>query len=122
MHSVYCLEFDQHKIVTGSRDKTIKVWSLSSGKLLSTLRGHEGSVLCLKFESASGFMVTGSSDRQILAWDLNMLKNDSNVRPRAALRGHTGGVLDLKLDEEWIVSWYDNHSSTIVVNLTTIVL
>jgi hypothetical protein len=44
------------------------------------------------------------------------------VRPRAALRGHTGGVLDLKLDEEWIVSWYDNHSSTIVVNLTTIVL
>jgi F-box and WD-40 domain protein 1/11 len=118
VRSVYCLEFDQHKIVTGSRDRTIKVWSLLSGKLLSTLRGHEGSVLCLKFESASGFMVTGSSDRQILVWDLNMLKNESNVRPRAALRGHTGGVLDLKLDEEWIVSWYANQSFAVVVILT----
>lgn len=54
-------------------------------------------------------MVTGSSDRQILVWDLNMLKNECNTRPRAALRGHTGGVLDLKLDEEWIVSWYVNQ-------------
>lgn len=50
-------------------------------------------------------MVSGSSDRQILVWDLNMLKNEGNVRPKAALRGHTGGVLDLKLNEEWIVSW-----------------
>lgn len=102
---MYCLEFDLHKIVTGSRDKTIKVWSSTSGKLLTTLRGHDGSVLCLKFESSSGFMVSGSSDRQVLVWDLTMLKNEGNVRPKAALRGHTGGVLDLKLDEEWIISW-----------------
>lgn len=111
-NSVYCLEFDQHKIVTGSRDRTIRVWSVATGKHLATLRGHEGSVLCLKFDrssrsssSSSGFMVSGSSDRQILVWDLNQLKNESNVRPRAALTGHTGGVLDLKLNDKWIVSW-----------------
>lgn len=105
LYSVYCLEFDQQKIVSGSRDRSIKVWSLPSGKLLSTLRGHEGSVLCLKFETSSGFMVSGSSDRHILVWDLNMLKNEGNLRPRAILRGHTDGVVDLKLNEDWIVSW-----------------
>ena len=100
LDSVYCLEFDAYKIVTGSRDKTIKVWSLRTGKLKSTLRGHEGSVLCLKFD-ASGFMVSGSSDRRILAWDL------ARGEIRKVLTGHQGGVLDLRVDKQWIVSWYE---------------
>lgn len=50
-------------------------------------------------------MVSGSSDRRIFVWDLNLLKNEGNVSPKAVLRGHTDGVLDLKLNEEWIVSW-----------------
>ncbi|KAF8583454.1 WD40 repeat-like protein [Ramaria rubella] len=97
LDSVYCLEFDAYKIVTGSRDKTIKVWSLRTGKLKSTLRGHEGSVLCLKFD-ASGFMVSGSSDRRILVWDL------ARGEIRNILTGHQGGVLDLRIDKQWIVS------------------
>ena len=101
--SVYCVEFDHDKIITGSRDRQIKVWSLTTGKLFATLRGHEGSVLCLAFESRSGFMVSGSSDRRVLVWDLNALRSDG-VRPRAVLEGHTGGVLDLRIDAQWIVS------------------
>ena len=97
--SVYCVEFDSYKIVTGSRDKTIKVWSLKSGKLKATLRGHEGSVLCLKFDS-TGFMVSGSSDRKILVWDLG------RAEIKKAMLGHNGGVLDIRMDKKWIVSWY----------------
>lgn len=98
LDSVYCIEFDAYKIVTGSRDKTIKVWSLRTGKLKSTLRGHEGSVLCLKFD-ATGFMVSGSSDRRILVWDLG------RGEVRKVLTGHQGGVLDIRVDKQWIVSW-----------------
>jgi F-box and WD-40 domain protein 1/11 len=101
--SVYCVEFDHDKIITGSRDKQIKVWSLATGKVLATLRGHEGSVLCLAFESRSGFMVSGSSDRRVLVWDLNALRAEG-MRPRAVLEGHAGGVLDLRIDAQWIVS------------------
>ncbi|KAF9516041.1 hypothetical protein BS47DRAFT_1376118 [Hydnum rufescens UP504] len=101
--SVYCVEFDHDKIITGSRDKQIKVWSLATGKVLATLRGHEGSVLCLAFESRSGFMVSGSSDRRVLVWDLNALRSEG-IRPRAVLEGHAGGVLDLRIDAQWIVS------------------
>ncbi|KAH7106847.1 WD40 repeat-like protein [Auriculariales sp. MPI-PUGE-AT-0066] len=95
--SVYCIEFDQDKIVTGSRDRTIKVWSLRTFRLRQTLVGHEGSVLCLKFER-SGFMVSGSSDRKIIVWDLNRGTRTTT------LTGHSGGVLDIRIDKNWIVS------------------
>ena len=134
--SVYCLEFDARRLVTGSRDRTIKVWDLRTGRLRATLRGHAGSVLCLKFdkiamaradsstecndedEEGDGFMVSGSSDCTVLVWDLRRLwrasggsktgGNPINAGPelvKRVLRGHTGGVLDLRIDKQWIVSW-----------------
>jgi F-box and WD-40 domain protein 1/11 len=120
--SVYCLEFDSTRIITGSRDRSIKVWSLLTGKLLATFRGHAGSVLCLKFdkdwdvgtaggeegedEVRPGFMVSGSSDCSICVWDLRVGKNEEvGANVRAVLRGHTGGVLDLRIDDQRIVSW-----------------
>ena len=128
MCSVYCLEFDSSRIITGSRDRTIKVWSLKTGKCLATFVGHRGSVLCLKFdrdwdvldESAGdvdpraprkGFMVSGSSDSTVCVWDLyaHYLPGEDEPRitaeVRAILHAHSGGVLDLRIDQQWIVSW-----------------
>ncbi|KAJ3559376.1 hypothetical protein NP233_g11276 [Leucocoprinus birnbaumii] len=157
--SVYCVEFDSQRIITGSRDRTIIAWSLKTGKKLGTFIGaHTGSVLCLKFEkdwdleSSSlntrrtresvtslsedmnleaslgwvtrrkpGFMFTGSSDCTICVWSLNTgeILNDDlegmtaeehvvdrrvHAEPVAILKGHTGGVLDLRIDNQWIVS------------------
>ena len=141
-NSVYCIEFDSKKIITGSRDKTIKIWDLQTGRLRATLRGHAGSVLCLKFDDRSfvpenissssnadsteepkwsGFMVSGSSDCTVLVWDLGKLWHKcANASAKGGvytpvsagpelvkcvLRGHSGGVLDLRIDRQWIVSW-----------------
>ncbi|KAG6860915.1 hypothetical protein C0995_006039 [Termitomyces sp. Mi166 len=134
--SVYCLEFDSKRIITGSRDRTIKVWSLKDGRLLGNfgnpiplpggeVQGHTGSVLCLKFsvdwdlgeedsegaERKQGFMVSGSSDYSVCVWNLwtgsrvgNSDDREVNGELRTILRGHTGGVLDLRIDDRWIVS------------------
>ncbi|KAG5728125.1 F-box/WD repeat-containing protein 1A [Termitomyces sp. T112] len=134
--SVYCLEFDSKRIITGSRDRTIKVWSLKNGRLLGSfnnpiplpggeLQGHTGSVLCLKFsvdwdlgeedsegaERKQGFMVSGSSDYSVCVWNLwtgSRVGDDGDREVkgelRTILRGHTGGVLDLRIDDRWIVS------------------
>jgi len=107
---VYCLEFDSKRIITGSRDRSIKVWSIETGKIIATFRGHAGSVLCLKFDKdwdvkdpdAPGFMVTGSSDYSVMGWDLTA--GGTRAEIKAVLKGHTGGVLDLRIDNEYIVS------------------
>ncbi len=112
--SVYCLEFDSKRIISGSRDRTIKMWDIQTGRCLGTFRGHYGSVLCLKFEKdwdikgdgTMGFMVSGSSDRRACVWDI-WIGEGGEVRAevRAVLKGHLDGVLDLRVDEKWIVSW-----------------
>lgn len=143
---MYCLEFDADKIVTGSRDKSIKIWDIHSGKLLATLRGHAGSVLCLKFDCSKdgarsdkrediGFMVSGSSDCTVLAWDLRPLLNSirrSSLSGKGGpisagpelvtrvLKGHSGGVLDLRMNKQWIVSWSVILLLRILIILTTI--
>ncbi|KAI9463978.1 WD40 repeat-like protein [Lactarius psammicola] len=111
--SVYCLEFDSQRIISGSRDQTIKAWDIKTGRCLGTFRGHYGSVLCLKFEKdwdiqgdkKKGFMVSGSSDRRACVWDMWIGEGGKvRARVRAVLKGHLDGVLDLRVDDQWIVS------------------
>ncbi|KAI0301237.1 WD40-repeat-containing domain protein [Russula brevipes] len=111
--SVYCLEFDSKRIISGSRDQTIKVWDIQTGRCLGTFRGHQGSVLCLKFEKdwdlkgdgRKGFMVSGSSDRRACVWDIWIAEGgEVRAEVRAVLKGHLDGVLDLRVDDQWIVS------------------
>lgn len=99
--AVYCVEFDGEKIVTGSRDQTICVWSIKGGKPKMTLRGHTASVLCLQLDH-TGLMVSGSSDRTVIVWDLNAEPDKYIID---VLKEHTEGVLDIKMDVKWIVSW-----------------
>jgi F-box and WD-40 domain protein 1/11 len=72
----------------------------------------------------TGFMFTGSSDCTICVWHLEtgdfldnglervgVGKDDDRDRrvlaePIAVLRGHAGGVLDIRIDKRWIVSWW----------------
>ncbi|KAI9289355.1 WD40-repeat-containing domain protein [Umbelopsis sp. AD052] len=94
--SIYCVQFDTEKIVTGSRDTTIKFWSMETRKCLRTLNGHDKSVLCLEYDK--DIMISGSSDCTILVWSMETFK------PRNRLRGHSAGVLDVCFDEKYIIS------------------
>jgi F-box and WD-40 domain protein 1/11/F-box/WD-40 domain protein 7 len=56
-----------------SDDRTIRVWSLESGRCVEEFRGHEDSVTCLTFAKDS--LYSGSLDHSIRSWDLrDMLK------------------------------------------------
>lgn len=41
-HVITCLQFDGNKIVSGSDDNTLKVWSAVTGNIIRTLVGHTG--------------------------------------------------------------------------------
>ncbi|KAI8093323.1 WD40-repeat-containing domain protein [Halteromyces radiatus] len=94
--SVYCLQFDNNKIITGSRDRTLKIWDMTTYRCTHTLHGHRASVLCLQFNDK--IMVSGSSDKSLIIWDMKTLQ------PIKVLQGHTAGVLDLAFDDRYIVS------------------
>ncbi|KAG9071234.1 hypothetical protein KI688_008780 [Linnemannia hyalina] len=94
--SVYCIQFDNTKIVTGSRDRTIKFWDFQTLKCTDTLKGHSQSVLCLQFNEK--MMVSGSSDNTIIVWDME------THQPISRLHGHSAGVLDVCFDDQYIIS------------------
>jgi len=83
---VRCLQpLPSGELVSGSEDKTIKIWDLQIGRCIKTLEGHTGSVLCLQL-LPSGELVSGSMDKTIKIWDL---KNGSCLQ---TLQGHTDAV------------------------------
>ncbi|GIX73447.1 hypothetical protein CDAR_406361 [Caerostris darwini] len=66
---VYCLQFDDQKIVSGLRDNTIKVWDRTSLQCVKVLTGHTGSVLCLQYDDK--VIISGSSDSTVRVWDIS---------------------------------------------------
>ncbi|XP_064630078.1 F-box/WD repeat-containing protein 1A-like isoform X2 [Lineus longissimus] len=65
---VYCLQYDDEKIVSGLRDNTIKLWDRNSLECVQVLTGHTGSVLCLQYDQ--NIIVSGSSDSTVRVWDV----------------------------------------------------
>ncbi|CAF0770704.1 unnamed protein product [Didymodactylos carnosus] len=65
---VYCLQYDDDKIVSGLRDNTIKIWDRKTLECTKVLTGHNGSVLCLQYDEK--VIITGSSDSTIRVWDV----------------------------------------------------
>lgn len=94
--SIYCVQFDTTKIVTGSRDRTIKFWNPVTNKCIRTLSGHGASVLCLQYDQS--ILVSGSSDHTLVVWSLK------TFTIQYCLRGHTSGVLDVCFNDKLIIS------------------
>jgi F-box and WD-40 domain protein 1/11 len=65
---VYCLQYDEEKIISGLRDNTIKIWNRKTSECTRVLTGHNGSVLCLQYDEQ--MIVTGSSDSTIRIWNI----------------------------------------------------
>lgn len=57
-------------LVSASDDKTLKIWELSSGKCLKTLKGHSNYVFCCNFNPQSNLIVSGSFDESVRIWDV----------------------------------------------------
>ncbi|XP_067879295.1 beta-TrCP [Heterodontus francisci] len=65
---VYCLQYDDQKIISGLRDNTIKIWDKNTLECKNVLTGHTGSVLCLQYDDK--VIITGSSDSTVRVWDV----------------------------------------------------
>ena len=60
---------DGKRIVSGSRDHTVKVWDVQTGKELLTLKGHNWDVFSVAFSPDGKRIAEGSLDHTVKVWD-----------------------------------------------------
>ncbi|KAI8963361.1 WD40 repeat-like protein [Daldinia sp. FL1419] len=69
-------------VITAGRDEDVKVWSRSSGKLYSTLRGHYDEVTDLVILDAGRRVVSVSIDGTVRTWPLSQAELDKINKER----------------------------------------
>lgn len=98
---VYTIQYSANHLVSGSRDKTIRIWDLDTQRLTHTLRGHDASVLCLQFDERpeQDLVASGGSDCHVLLW-----KFSSGQLITKLERAHSESVLNLRFDERFLIT------------------
>lgn len=99
---VYTIQFFGKWLVSGSRDKSLRVWDLETRRLRGKpLTGHSQSVLCLQFDPTEkeDVIISGSSDSSVIIWRFSTGQKIHEI-PSA----HEESVLNLKFDHRYLVT------------------
>ena len=81
-----CVSPDGKHVVTGSSDRTARIWRLSDSSLVHTLEGHKSAVTSVCVTADGKHVVTASNDNTARIW---LLSDGSLVH---TLQGHTSFV------------------------------
>lgn len=99
---VYAIQFEGRWLVSGSRDRTVRVWNLDTRRLRHPpLVGHQKSVLCLQFDPRpeEDIIISGSSDKSVIVWKFSTGQKIHQIE-----KAHMDSVLNLKFDQRYLVT------------------
>ena len=74
---------DNKYIVSGGRDKTVRIWNLKDKTQEAVLQGHTASVNSVAITSDNKYIVSGGWDDTVRIWNLQ------DKTQEAVLQGHT---------------------------------
>lgn len=92
--SALAMSADGKILVSGSEDKTIKLWQIGTGFLFRTLTEHTGSVFALAISPDGKILASGSGDGTIKIWHL------SSFKLLHTLTNHSKSVLALAISAD----------------------
>jgi WD40 repeat protein len=76
---------DSNFIATGSKDKSIKLWEVSTGREIRSFLGHEMTVTSLEFSSDGKYIISGSYDKSVRIWEVSTGKEYYSVLTEDAI-------------------------------------
>ena len=82
------------RAISGSPDKTIKVWDLESGTCTRNLTGHKKTIFCVALTPNGKRAISGSGDKTLKVWDLE------SGTCNATLKGHKDTVTCVALTRD----------------------
>jgi WD40 repeat protein len=82
------------RIVSGSYDKTVRIWDSVSGAVLHTLEGHTSAVTSVAFSFDGSRIVSGSHDKTVRIWD------SVSGAVLHTLEGHTSAVTSVAFSSD----------------------
>ncbi|KAI9500570.1 platelet-activating factor acetylhydrolase, isoform Ib, alpha subunit A [Coemansia spiralis] len=86
-HCVSAVRFlGADKIVSASRDKTVKIWEVATGYCVKTLAGHNDWVRSVDVAADARLLCTASNDQSVRVWDAQ------SGECKADMRGHENVV------------------------------
>lgn len=75
--TVRCCKFttDGQYVISGSTDRTCKIWNKRTGACLTTLVGHTSPINTIAISADASWFVTGGEDRTVRVWEVGLLLN-----------------------------------------------
>ena len=95
--------------LSGSDDKTVRVWEVASGRCLRVLEGHTGSVWSVAFSQDGVHALSGSEDKTVRVWEV------ASGRCLRILEGHIGGVYSVAFSGDGVHALSGSHDNTVRV-------
>jgi len=86
---------DGRTALSGSGDKTLKLWDVAMGKEIRTFTGHSDDVSSVSFSPDGGTALSGSADETLKLWDLGGWPQVTSPR-NSAVRSLHAAQLDMR--------------------------
>ncbi|KAF9887999.1 hypothetical protein FE257_009389 [Aspergillus nanangensis] len=99
---VYAIQFSGRWLVSGSRDRSLRVWDMHTQRLrYPPLMGHSQSVLCLQCDPSpeEDIVISGGGDKKVIVWRLSTGEKIQEIAP-----AHDDSVLNLRFDKRFLVT------------------
>lgn len=102
----------------GHWDRTIRITSVDTGRLLLSLTQHKDIVTCISIVKDYGqyWLISGSRDCTLIVWDINITNNTMSVVPIRTLFGHDDTINCLAVNPELDLIVSGSDDGTIIMH------